>query len=46
MDNSWRFGNDQLEVLSRFRERTSLTIGNTNMAPLYRDLVCQLACKV
>lgn len=46
MDSSWRFGNNQLEVLSRFRERTSLTIGNTNMAALYRDLVCQLACKV
>lgn len=46
MDSTWCFSNNQLEILSRFRERTSLTIGNTNMAPLYRDLVCQLACNV
>lgn len=45
-ESTWHFENDQLEVLSRFRERTSLTMGTTHMAPLYRDFVCQLACKV
>lgn len=42
----WDFTVTHLQVVSRFRERTSLTIGNTQMAPLYRDLVCQLACQV
>jgi hypothetical protein len=43
---SWHFSEDQLQIISRFRERTSVTIGNPQMAPLYRDLVCRLACKV
>ncbi|KAJ8118186.1 hypothetical protein OPT61_g792 [Boeremia exigua] len=42
---SWYFTKDQLQVVSRFRERTSLTIGNPKAACVYRDLVCQLACK-
>jgi hypothetical protein len=46
IESTWHFSNNQLKVLSRFRERTSLTIGKPDMAPLYRDLVCQLACKV
>ena len=46
MNKYWHFTNNQLQVLSRFRERTSVTIGHPQMAPLYRDLVCQLACKV
>ena len=45
MDHSQQFSITQLEIVSRFRNRTSLTIGNLQMAPLYRDLVCQLACK-
>ncbi|KAJ4992590.1 hypothetical protein SVAN01_01973 [Stagonosporopsis vannaccii] len=44
-ENPWRFSKSQLDIISRFRERTALTIGNPRMAPLYRDLVCELACK-
>jgi len=42
----WQFNKSQLHIISRFRERTALTIGNPKMAPLYRDLVCELACEV
>ncbi|KAF2625099.1 hypothetical protein BU25DRAFT_450198 [Macroventuria anomochaeta] len=45
INKSWHFTNKRLVILSRFRERTSVTIGNPQMAPLYRDLICQLACK-
>ena len=46
LNESRHFTPNQLQLVSRFRERTSLTIGNPQMAPLYRDLVCQLACRV
>ena len=46
IDRTSHFESSQLGIISRFRERTSLTIGNSQMAPLYRDMVCQLACKV
>jgi hypothetical protein len=42
----WHFSEAHLEVLSRFRERTSLTIGMKSMAPTYRDLLCTLALTV
>ncbi|XPS97037.1 hypothetical protein M3J09_006280 [Ascochyta lentis] len=45
LSGSRRFSTDQLKIVSRFRNRTSVTIGNPQMAPVYRDLVCQLACK-
>ena len=43
---SWHFSDDQLGILLRFRERTSVTIGNPQMASIYQDHICQLACKV
>lgn len=46
LNQNWHFSGDQLGIVLRFRERTSVTIGNPQMAPIYRDLVCQLACKV
>ena len=42
----WRFSSDHLGILMRFRERTSVTIGNPHMAPIFRDPICQLACQV
>lgn len=45
MNESWSFSKDDLKIVSRFRNRTSATIGNPQMAPVYRDFVCQLACK-
>jgi hypothetical protein len=42
----WHFSDDQLGILLRFRERTSTTIGNPQMAPIYQDPICRLACKV
>lgn len=45
MNRTQHFSEGQLEIITRFRDRTSATIGNPRMAPQYRDLVCQLACK-
>lgn len=46
MEKPWKFTSNQLEVVSRFRERTSLTLGDPQTTLLYRDLICQLACRV
>lgn len=42
----WHFSEAHLEILARFRDRTALTIGDKNLAPAYRDLLCQLAMTV
>ncbi|KAF2819626.1 hypothetical protein CC86DRAFT_362582 [Ophiobolus disseminans] len=39
----WHFSTAHFEILSRFRERTALTIGDKRIAPAYRDCVCHLA---
>jgi hypothetical protein len=42
----WHFSESHLEILTRFQARTSLTIGIKQLAPAYRDCVCQLAFTV
>jgi hypothetical protein len=42
----WHFTESHLEVMARFQARTSLTIGIKQLAPAYRDCVCQLALTV
>jgi len=42
----WHFTESHLEVMARFQARTSLTIGVKQLAPAYRDCVCQLAFTV
>jgi hypothetical protein len=42
----WHFSASHLEILSRFRDRTALTIGDKRIAPAYRDCICHLALSV
>lgn len=42
----WHFSASHMEILSRFRERTALTIGDKSIAPKYRECVTQLALSV
>jgi hypothetical protein len=42
----WHFSDAHLEILARFRDRTALTIGQKDIAPSYRDLLCKLAMTV
>jgi hypothetical protein len=42
----WHFSEAHFEILTRFRDRTALTIGMKTTAPVYRDLLCHLALSV
>lgn len=43
---SWHFSNAHLEILTRFRERTALTIGGKTADSVYRHVLCHLAMTV
>lgn len=42
----WSFGESHLEIMARFHDRTSLTIGNKSMAYVYREIICKLSFSV
>lgn len=42
----WSFGESHLEIMARFHGRTSLTIGNKDMAYVYREIICKLSFSV
>jgi hypothetical protein len=43
---SWHFSSAHLEILTRFRERTALTIGGKTADSVYRHMLCHLAMTV
>ncbi|CAO2654381.1 Nn.00g111140.m01.CDS01 [Neocucurbitaria sp. VM-36] len=37
------FTESHLDIMARFHNRTAMTVGNKQVAPVYRDIVCKLA---
>ena len=42
----WHFTESHLDIMARFQNRTAMTVGNKQVAPAYRDIVCKLAFTV